>query len=383
MPVCSDNFSELLHRAFLASDIPLKKVRNKQMAKLFTHMGFKLPSESSLRSSVDILFNTEKANIINILSGKYIYAIIDETVQFSRRFTHIIVALIDNPQKNFLLKFIENTNHVNSEFVVTLIKETLLEYAVKDKNFILLISDSASYMVKAGKMLKLKYKDLFHITCFAHLLHNCAAKVQLSYNAVNDLISSMRMCLLRSAERLSKFETIEIPPDVVLTRWGSWLSAALYYAKNFVEIKCIISRFHDDGILVERVRNAINNEKLRSELFEISMKFSSLYEMIKKVEECNYTIDMAIRDAEEICTGCMLWEFTDYFRTRMDDNDFYFIRQMKNMNISPFIYSQIIKCPGTSIDIERSFSRLKKLLQCDRNFKEGNVGKYMILLYNN
>ena len=43
---------------------------------------------------------------------------------------------------------------------------------------ILLLSDAASYMTACTAALKVLYPYLFHMTCTAHMLHNCAEKVR-------------------------------------------------------------------------------------------------------------------------------------------------------------------------------------------------------------
>ena len=48
----------------------------------------------------------------------------------------------------------------------------------------LLLSDAASYMTAGTVALKVLYPYLFHVTCTAHMLHNCAEKsLQLFYRS--------------------------------------------------------------------------------------------------------------------------------------------------------------------------------------------------------
>ena len=55
---------------------------------------------------------------------------------------------------------------------------------------------------------------------------------------------------------------------------------------------------------------------------------------------------------------------------------------MKNQNISSYVNVLLRKCPPTSVDIERFFSQLGKLLQKDPNFNTENIEKYICVLYN-
>ncbi|KAK4885975.1 hypothetical protein RN001_002246 [Aquatica leii] len=40
---------------------------------------------------------------------------------------------------------------------------------------------------------------------------------------------------------------LTLPPQPILTRWGTWISAACYYANNFTKIKKIIQNLDEDS----------------------------------------------------------------------------------------------------------------------------------------
>ena len=50
--------------------------------------------------------------------------------------------------------------------------------------------------------------------------------------------------------------------------------------------------------------------------------------------------------------------------------------------ISPSQYPLLQNCQASSASVERSFSKLKKLLVKDRTFKDNNIKKYFIVYYN-
>ena len=95
--------------------------------------------------------------------------------------------------------------------------------------------DAAKYMVAAGAILKSLYSKLLHVTCVAHLLHNCAMKVKSHFEDVDQLIAKVKSTTVKNKTRQAKFATIGCPPQPVVTRWGSWLNAALCYAKNYLK----------------------------------------------------------------------------------------------------------------------------------------------------
>jgi len=44
---------------------------------------------------------------------------------------------------------------------------------------------------------------------------------------------------------------IPLPPEPIITRWGTWLDAALFYANNFEKFKNVIESLTDDALSVE------------------------------------------------------------------------------------------------------------------------------------
>jgi len=68
----------------------------------------------------------------------------------------------------------------------------LREIKPEFRSFNLFISDAAPYMIKAGKIFKILYSRLFHVTCTAHLIHNCTSLIKNKYNDVNNLIASIK-----------------------------------------------------------------------------------------------------------------------------------------------------------------------------------------------
>ena len=83
-------------------------------------------------------------------------------------------------------------------------------------------------MIAAGITLKSLYPKLFHVTCVAHSLHNCAMKIKSHFEDVDQLIAKVKAVTIKNKTRQAKFSAIGYPPQPVPTRCGSWLNAALY-----------------------------------------------------------------------------------------------------------------------------------------------------------
>ena len=60
------------------------------------------------------------------------------------------------------------------------------------------------------------------------------------------------------------------PPDPVITRWATWLRAALYYSENLPAVRTIVNNWTSAGLLVSRAKDAINVEDLVPDLVKIN-----------------------------------------------------------------------------------------------------------------
>ena len=101
---------------------------------------------------------------------------------------------------------------------------------IKRENFSLFSTDAARYMSLAGKTLKELYPSLMHVTCVAHLLHNCAMRVRAHFKNIDEIIATIKAATIKNKDPKKDFHDAGLPspPDPVITRWATWLRAALY-----------------------------------------------------------------------------------------------------------------------------------------------------------
>ena len=137
----------------------------------------------------------------------------------------------------------------NSNIIAQAVDNAVRNLGINKSFFCLLLFNAAKYMIAVGVKLKSLYPKLFHVTCVSHLLHNCAMKSKSHFEDVDQLIAKVKAVRIKIKTRQATFSAIDYPPQPLPTRWGSWLNAALHYAKNLPEVKAVVESFVGSGIL--------------------------------------------------------------------------------------------------------------------------------------
>ena len=164
-----------------------------------------------------------------------------------------------------------------------------------NRSFCLLLSDATKYMIAAGITLKSLYPKLFDVLCVTHLSHNCAMKIKSHFEDVNQLIAKVKAVTIKNKTRQAKFSAISYPPQPVPKRWGSWLNAALYYAKNLPKVKAIVESFVGSRILVTQAKVSLQKNGLAGQLLKIKDQYKCIVTLIEKMESAKYTIKEAVQ----------------------------------------------------------------------------------------
>ena len=293
IPILKKNFKSKLVEGFLAADKPLFKLQHPQIWQLFTHLGQPVPSESSCLEHVDKLAVDEKQRLKECLHNKNTFLVVDESEINGSKYLNILIG--DTAvRKTTCVLDCSIVETVNQQVVTVKINDALKKLDIHRQNFVLLLSDAARYMTACTAALKLLYPRLFHVTCMAHLLHNCAEKVCSHFQQVDNLIAKVKVVTVKNKNRRNKFNEISTPPQPVLTRWGTWLNAAEYYAKNLVKVRETVNAFEGDSILVSNTKVAVIDPNVAKLLAEIHCDYQGLPKMIQKIESSKYTIKEAL-----------------------------------------------------------------------------------------
>ncbi|KAF0768301.1 DUF659 domain-containing protein [Aphis craccivora] len=369
----------------------LKTEKHKQAAKrvendtkfLSMYTGKDIPSESTLRKGyVNEIYENTIQKIRNYVQNKCIWVSIDETTDVTGRYVaNVVIGILNETERSkmFLLhpEELEKCNHSTICKLFDRSMHLLWPNGVQHDKVLLFLSDAASYMVKTGEAIKLFYSKTIHITCLAHAFHRIAEVVQAGYSKVDKLIANVKKVFT---------PTLTLPPEPILTRWGTWIKAANYYCEHFEQIKLIVNSFDDnDAVSIKNSKKCLSDKNIEAQLVFIKSNFGFLPDLITRLEkqeilqvdsisiveeakeklikingEMGETIKIKIQSVLlinkayqtvlkilEILNGK---EDTDGLSEYWSLND---LTCMKN-------------CPITSVDIERSFSTYKNLLTSNR-----------------
>ena len=290
------NFKEQVVSSFLATDIPLHKLNHPTLKSLFARMGKVLPSETAARACVAKLASQKEEQIQEVLRDKKNFLIEDEAEVAKQKYISVLVGSLDAPNQTFLVNChpLDSGRNVNSSIILHTVDDILRQLEIKRENFSLFLTDAARYMSSAGKTLKELYPFLMHVICVAHLLHNCAMLVRAHFKNIDEVIATIEAATIKNKDRKKDFHDAGLPspPDPVITRWATWLRAALYYSENLPVVRIIANNWTSAGLLVSRAKDAINVEGLVSDLVNIN-QYRTLAANVEFLEGSACTITKA------------------------------------------------------------------------------------------
>lgn len=140
------------------------------------------------------------------------------------------------------------------------------------------VTGAAPYMKKAGKAIQVFYPKIIHFTCLAHGLHRVAEAIRAKYNDVNTLISNGKSAFLKAPSRVVQlkemYPDLALPPSPVITRWGTWIEAALYYAENYEKIKTLVEKIGVGDSAALKALSSLWSDNLKCQLAYIIKNIS-------------------------------------------------------------------------------------------------------------
>lgn len=376
-----------------------------------------VPSESTLRKNyLPFVCQEVQDEVRTELREKHLWLSVDETTDAcGRKWVHVIAGTLekDRPSPSRLIASKE-IEEATADVIVAAVNSALHDlwgeqYDNQGKKFLLFLTDAAAYMKKAGVLLQTQYRNLLHFTCMAHALHRVVHTIVECYPTVNALIANTKKVFLKSPKRINLFQTtlpdVALPPEPVLTRWGTWLDAVEYYHRHFDAIKLVVDGLNsEEAQAIARAKAAFNDASVKQDLTHIHTNFSQLSVAIKQLEHAGarFTDAMSIvsdvQDHLSALQGGVNERVTAKLQSVLGNNPGYYTMarvvdlfkekeidtsspSVKLATIKHFMYFQY--APVTSVDVERSFSFLKWMFaDRRRSLTAEHLSQILIVFYN-
>lgn len=408
-----NSFNSELCEMMLRCNIPLHNFEVPEFRNFFKkHLDQTLVSRRTIcRTYVPRLYEERMEEIRTMVKNKYIWISVDETTDSVGRYiANLIVGVLDGNASPCYLVAVGQLAQTNNLTVARFVNESLtrlyLPGAVPHEKIVMIVTDAASYMIKAAQHLKIFFPNLFHVTCVAHGMNRIAEAIRAEYPLVNKLISNVKKIFLKAPLRVEVYRNmlpdIPLPPQPVITRWGTWIEAALFYAVHYDSIKNVVNEFTSESAeAIGKCQSLFKKLELKSQLTHIKTYFSEIPNIIKKLEtrnllltesiELTETLKNSLRKDNSLVGKHINAKVVDVFEK---NNGFSMLVNIKKViegeavidenlpqNITnPEIISFFKYAPVTSCDVERSFSKYKNLLENNRkSFGIENIEKHMII----
>jgi len=79
---------------------------------------------------------------------------------------------------------------------------------------------------------------------------------------------------------------ISLAPQPIITRWGTWINATIYYCEHIQSIRNIIEQFDtDDTVYILHAKEVLSEKSLDSSLIYIKSNFKLLATAIENPEK--------------------------------------------------------------------------------------------------
>ncbi|KAL4089542.1 hypothetical protein QTP88_024562 [Uroleucon formosanum] len=88
-------------------------------------------------------------------------------------------------------------------------------------------------------------------------------KYVFSHDLFDKLVAKEKQVFLKAPSRVLFFETeapgVPLPPEPVLTRWGSWIEATYYYCQYFKQVRDVMQHFDsNDAVSIKESQTLLN-----------------------------------------------------------------------------------------------------------------------------
>ncbi|XP_018496631.1 uncharacterized protein LOC100905696 [Galendromus occidentalis] len=283
-----------LCQMLVETNIPLYKVQDPSFKNfMLKYCKEILPDHTTLRKHyLKKLYEGTIHRIRSAIGDKRIWVSIDETTDAKGQYvvnTVIGCLTAEESSTPYLIdsEIVERTNHATTAQAFMNSLNLLWPEGIQHNKVLLFVSDAAPYMKKAAAGLKVLFPNMIHVTCLAHGIHRVCEEIRVLFPEVDSIIANVKKIFLKAPPRIRVLRAtapnVPSPPEPILTRWGTWLSAALYYARHLEDIRRVLEELDEsEAAAIKKSKDLLLNTSVKSHLTFIAANFSALPDYIKK-----------------------------------------------------------------------------------------------------
>ena len=124
-------------------------------------------------------------------------------------------------------------------------------------------------------------------------------EIQKYYPKVDLLISSFKKVFLKAPSRVELFRNLapnlSLPPQPIITRWGTSLCAATYYSENFKILQNVIEKLDaEESVCVRIAQECFRDINIEDDLAYIKANFQIISTIITKLEKRGESLNSTI-----------------------------------------------------------------------------------------
>ena len=93
---------------------------------------------------------------------------------------------------------------------------------------------------------------------------------------------------------------IPLPPQPIITRWGTWISAAVYYASNFLSVIKVVNALEDEASSIIAAKKLLESSEVKNDLKFIAAEFGFLPQVLCQLQERGQPLTKSIKIVDDV-----------------------------------------------------------------------------------
>jgi len=141
--------------------------------------------------------------------------------------------------------------------------------------------------------------------CIVHGLHRIAEKIRGYYSKFDKVISNVKKNFLKAPSRVIIFKNtaldLSLPPESIISRWGSWIKAACSYCEHHETLKSIVNSLNtEEATSIKNSQKYFADHSLAANLVFIKSNFGFIPDLMTGLEAKNIPLSDAIKIIDNV-----------------------------------------------------------------------------------